>query len=145
MHSTLKKRMQSKSGHIPAILMIGTIQKMNTADLIVCVKSGKDFAIVLVNGQNLFQKLGIKDKYAKYSLLKKWLKVFAGNSKHIFGISVSALAVEDEMFLYFSAQVGETNKTTFHQCRKPSNWLITLSFIVMLLWLFFIYDSICRL
>lgn len=79
-----------------------------------------------------------------------------------FGISVSTLAVEDEMFLYFSAsfigglaiyvlslllpkKVGETNKTAFHQCHKPSNWLITLSFIVMLLWLLFISDSICRL
>lgn len=80
----------------------------------------------------------------------------------LFGISVSTLAVEDEMFIYFSVssigglaiyvlslllpqKIGATNKTTFRQCRKPSNWLITSSFIVILLWLFFIYDSICRL
>lgn len=79
-----------------------------------------------------------------------------------FVISISTLAVEGEMFLYFSAsfigslaiyflslflpkKVGDTNKTTFQQCRKASNWLITSSFIVMLLWLFFISDSICHL
>lgn len=79
-----------------------------------------------------------------------------------FGISTSTLAVEDEMFLYFSGfsvgtlalyvlslllpkRIGEINTTTFQQCRKPSNWLTTLSFIIMLLWIFLIYDSICRI
>lgn len=79
-----------------------------------------------------------------------------------FGISIATSAVENEMFLYFSVfslgslaiyflslllpkRIGEANKTTFQQCRKPSNWLITLSFIVMLLWSILFYDSICRI
>lgn len=78
-----------------------------------------------------------------------------------FGISIATLAVEDEMFLYFSVfsvgptalyflslflpkRVGESNITTFQQCRKPSNWLITLSFIVLVLWGIMFCDTACR-
>lgn len=78
-----------------------------------------------------------------------------------FGISIATLAVENEMFLYFSVfsigslaiyflslflpkRVGDTNMTTFQQCRKPSNWLITLSFIVMMLWSILLCDAISR-
>ncbi len=78
-----------------------------------------------------------------------------------FGISMSTLAVEEEMSLYFSVfsigplalyflslllpkNIGETNTTTFQQCCKPANWLITLSFILMLLWSIFLCDIICR-
>lgn len=78
-----------------------------------------------------------------------------------FGVSMATLAVENEMFLYFSVfslgslaiyflslflpkRVGETNTTTFQQCRKPSNWLITLSFIVMLFWIILLCDAISR-
>ncbi|MBP3288089.1 MAG: hypothetical protein J6L79_02500 [Muribaculaceae bacterium] len=78
-----------------------------------------------------------------------------------FGVSIATMAVENEMFLYFSVfsfgalaiyflslflpkRVGETNTTTFHQCRKPSNWLITLSFIVMMLWSILLCDAISR-
>lgn len=77
-----------------------------------------------------------------------------------FGVSITTIAVENEMFLYFSVfslgslaiyflslflpkRVDETNTTTFQQCRKPSNWLITLSFIVLLLWIFFVCNVIC--
>lgn len=79
-----------------------------------------------------------------------------------FGISISALTVEEDMFLYFSAsslgslvfyflslflpkRIGEANATTFQQCRKPSNWLVTVSFIVLLLWcimLFYVIDKV---
>lgn len=76
-----------------------------------------------------------------------------------FGVSIATLAVENEMFLYFSVfslgslaiyflslflpkRVGDTNMTTFQQCRKPSNWLITLSFIVMMLWSILLCDAI---
>lgn len=76
-----------------------------------------------------------------------------------FGVSIATLAVDNEMFLYFSVfslgslaiyflslflpkRVGDTNMTTFQQCRKPSNWLITLSFIVMLLWCILLCDAI---
>ena len=78
-----------------------------------------------------------------------------------FGVSIATLAVENEMFLYFSVfslgslaiyflslflpkRVGETNTTTFQQCRKPTNRLITLSFIVMLMWIFMLCDAISR-
>lgn len=78
-----------------------------------------------------------------------------------FGVSIATMAVENEMFLYFSVfsigslaiyflslflpkRVGEKNTTTFRQCRKPSNWLITLSFIVLLMWLFMLCDAISR-
>lgn len=78
-----------------------------------------------------------------------------------FGVSIATMAVENEMFLYFSVfslgplaiyflslflpkRVGETNTTTFQQSRKPSNWLITLSFIVMLLWSILLCDAISR-
>lgn len=78
-----------------------------------------------------------------------------------FGISIATMAVENEMFLYFSVfslgslaiyilslclpkRVGETNTTTFQQSRKPSNWLITLSFIVMMLWSILLCDAISR-
>lgn len=78
-----------------------------------------------------------------------------------FSISIATAAVENEMFLYFSVfslgslaiyflslflpkRVGETNTTTFQQCRKPSNWLITLSFIVMMLWSILLCDAISR-
>lgn len=78
-----------------------------------------------------------------------------------FGVSIATLAVENEMFLYFSVfsigslvicflslflpkRVGDTNMTTFQQCRKPSNWLITLSFIVMMLWSILLCDAISR-
>lgn len=78
-----------------------------------------------------------------------------------FGVSIATLTVENEMFLYFSVfslgalaiyflslflpkRVGETNTTTFQQCRKPSNWLITLSFIVMMLWSILLCDAISR-
>lgn len=78
-----------------------------------------------------------------------------------FGISIATSAVENEMFLCFSVfslgsltiyfmslflpkRVGETNITTFQQCRKPSNWLITLSFIIMLLWSILLCDAISR-
>lgn len=76
-----------------------------------------------------------------------------------FGVSIATLAVENEMFLYFSIfsigslaiyflslflpkRVDDTNMTTFHQCRKPSNWLITLSFIAMMLWSILLCDAI---
>lgn len=79
-----------------------------------------------------------------------------------FGVSIATLAVENEMFLYFSVfslgslaiyflslflpkRVGETNTTTFQQCRKPTNRLITLSFIVMLLWSILLCDTIYRI
>ncbi len=78
-----------------------------------------------------------------------------------FGVSIATSAVENEMFLCFSVfslgslaiyflslflpkRVGETNTTTFQQCRKPSNWVITLSFIVMLLWSILLCDAISR-
>lgn len=78
-----------------------------------------------------------------------------------FSVSIATAAVENEMFLYFSVfslgslaiyflslflpkRVGETNTTTFQQCRKPSNWLITLSFIVMMLWSILLCDAISR-
>lgn len=78
-----------------------------------------------------------------------------------FGVSIATSAVENEMFLCFSVfsleslaiyflslflpkRVGETNTTTFQQCRKPSNWLITLSFIVMMLWSILLCDAISR-
>lgn len=78
-----------------------------------------------------------------------------------FGISIATSVVENEMFVYFSVfsmgsmaiyflslflpkRVGETNTTTIQQCHKPSNWLITLSFIVMLLWSILLYDAISR-
>lgn len=78
-----------------------------------------------------------------------------------FGVSIATLVVENEMFVYFSGfslgslaiyflslflpkRVGETNTTTFQQCRKPSNWLITLSFIVMMLWSILLCDAISR-
>ena len=78
-----------------------------------------------------------------------------------FGVSIATLAVENEMFLYFSVfslgslviyflslflpkSVRETNTKTFQQCRKPSNWLITLSFIVMMLWSILLCDAISR-
>lgn len=76
-----------------------------------------------------------------------------------FGVSIATMAVENEMFLYFSVfslgplaiyflslllpkRIGDTNMTTCQQCRKPSNWLITLSFIVMLLWCILLCDAI---
>lgn len=69
----------------------------------------------------------------------------------LFVISVFTLAVEDEMFLYFSVsaigglamyvlslflprRVDNVNTTIFQQCRKPSNWLVTVSFVVLMLW-----------
>lgn len=78
-----------------------------------------------------------------------------------FGISIATMVVENEMFRYFSVfslgslaiyvlslflpkKVGETNTTTFQQCRKPSNWLITLSFIVMMLWSILLCEAISR-
>lgn len=78
-----------------------------------------------------------------------------------FGVSIVTLAVENEMFLYFSVsslgplviyflslflpkRAGDTNITTIQQCRKPSNWLITLSFIVMLSWSILLCDAISR-
>lgn len=76
-----------------------------------------------------------------------------------FCISILTYAVEQEMFFYFSIfsiglyflslflpkRVGETNITTFKQCHKPSNQLITLSFIVMTLWSISLCDTICHL
>lgn len=79
-----------------------------------------------------------------------------------FGISMSTLAVENEMFLCYTVftigsqalyalslflpkRIGENNTTTFQQCRKPANWLITLSFIVMVLWSILFLDTIFRL
>lgn len=78
-----------------------------------------------------------------------------------FGVSIATLAVDNEMFLYFSVfslgslaiyflslflpkRVGDTNMTTFQQCRKPSNWLTTLSFIIMVLWSILLCDAITR-
>lgn len=78
-----------------------------------------------------------------------------------FVISLSTLAVEDEMFLCFSfssigtlalyflslllpKRIGETNTTTFQQCRKPSNRLVTLSFIATLLWSIMLCYTLCR-
>lgn len=78
-----------------------------------------------------------------------------------FCISIATSIVENEMFLCFSVfylgslaiyflslflpkRDGETNTTTFQQCRKPSNWLITLSFIVMLSWSILLCDAISR-
>lgn len=80
----------------------------------------------------------------------------------LFVVSVTTLAVEHEMFLYFSIfsiislafyslslflakRIGETNTSTFQQCRKPSMRLITLSFIVLLLWSVLLCDTICRI
>ena len=77
-----------------------------------------------------------------------------------FGVSIATMAVENELFLYFSVfslgslaiyflslflpkRVGNTTMTPFQQCRKPSNWLITLSFIVMMLWNTLLCDAIC--
>ena len=77
-----------------------------------------------------------------------------------FVISISTLAVEDEMFLCFSfpsigvlalyflslflpKRIGETNTTTFQQCRKPSNRLVTLSVIAMLLWIILLCYTFC--
>lgn len=79
-----------------------------------------------------------------------------------FGISIATLTVENEMFLYFSVfslgslaiyflslflprRICEMDTTTFQQCHKPSNWLITLSFIVLLMWILLLYDAICRI
>lgn len=79
-----------------------------------------------------------------------------------FGISIATSAVETEMFLYFSVfslgslaiyflslflpkRVGETNITTFQQCSKPSNWLMTLSFIVLMMWIILLCDAISRM
>lgn len=84
-----------------------------------------------------------------------WMFIF------FFGISIATSVVENEMFVYFSVfsmgsmaiyflslflpkRVGETNTTTIQQCYKPSNWLITLSFIVMLLWSILLCDAISR-
>ncbi|WP_301056106.1 hypothetical protein [Muribaculum intestinale] len=78
-----------------------------------------------------------------------------------FGISITTSAVENEMFLYFSVfslgplaiyflslflpkRIREANKTTFQQCRKPSNWLITLSFIILIMWILLLCDAISR-
>lgn len=78
-----------------------------------------------------------------------------------FGISILTLLVEEEFFIYFSVfslgslaayflslflpkRIGDTNMTTFQQCRKPSNWLITLSFITLLVWILMICDAISR-
>lgn len=78
-----------------------------------------------------------------------------------FGVSIATMTVENEIFLYFSVfslgslalyflslflpkRVGDTNMTTFQQCRKPSNWLITLSFSVMMLWSILLCDAISR-
>lgn len=78
-----------------------------------------------------------------------------------FSVSIATMAVENELVLYFSVfsigslaiyflslflpkRVGETNTTTFRQCRKSSNWLIALSFIVLLMWLFMLCDAISR-
>lgn len=79
-----------------------------------------------------------------------------------FGISIATSTVENEMFLYFSIfslgslaiyflslflpkRVGETNITTFQQCSKPSNWLMTLSFIVLMMWIILLCDAISRI
>ncbi len=78
-----------------------------------------------------------------------------------FSVSIVTMAVENELVLYFSVfsigslaiyflslflpkRVGETNTTTYRQCRKSSNWLIALSFIVLLMWLFMLCDAISR-
>lgn len=78
-----------------------------------------------------------------------------------FGVSIATSAVENEMFLCFSVfslgslamyflslflpkRVGETNTTTLRQCRKPSNWLITLSFIIMVFWSILLCDALSR-
>ena len=78
-----------------------------------------------------------------------------------FGISITTSAVENEMFLYFSVfslgplaiyflslflpkRIREANKTTFQQGRKPSNWLITLSFIILIMWILLLCDAISR-
>lgn len=45
--------------------------------------------------------------------------------------------------LFLPKRVVETNITTIQQCQKPSNWLITLSFIVMLMWCIMLFDTIC--
>ncbi len=76
-----------------------------------------------------------------------------------FIISMFALAVEDEMFICFSVfsigslaiyiislflpkRIDGVNTTTFRQCGKQSNWLVTLSFLVMWLWCFNLSYSI---
>lgn len=68
-----------------------------------------------------------------------------------FVISIFTSEVEEEMFQCFSVfslgslaiyflslflpkRVGDTNMTTYQQCRKPSNRLITLSFLILLMW-----------
>lgn len=78
-----------------------------------------------------------------------------------FSVSIATMAVENEMFLYFSVfslgslatyflslflpkRIGETNTTTFQQCRKPSTWLITLSFIILIMWIVLLCDAISR-
>ncbi len=78
-----------------------------------------------------------------------------------FGISIPTLAVESEMFLCFSIfsigpfgiyflslllpkRIGDSNMTTYQQCRKPKNWLITLSFVFLLFWSWLLCDAIYR-
>lgn len=79
-----------------------------------------------------------------------------------FGISIATSTVENEMFLCFSilslgslaifflslflpTRAGDTHLTTFQQCRKPAYWLITLSFIVLLMWILLLFNAISLL
>lgn len=79
-----------------------------------------------------------------------------------FIISLFTSAVEDEMFFCFTVfsviplamyslslflpkKIGDSNTTTFRQCSRPANWLITLSFLIMLMWSILLCDVISRL
>lgn len=79
-----------------------------------------------------------------------------------FGISIATSTVENEMFRCFSIlslgylaiyflslflpkRAGDTHLTTVQQCRKPANWLITLSFIVLLMWILLLCNAISLL
>lgn len=79
-----------------------------------------------------------------------------------FGISLLTLVVEKEMFLYFSffsigaqvlyflslllpKRINESNITTFQQCTKPTNWIITISFIILISWSSLLCDTIYRI
>lgn len=54
-------------------------------------------------------------------------------------------------FLFYAASlwlpknVDGSNTNTFRQCAKPSNWLVTSSYIVVFLWILFTFDAIVML
>lgn len=79
-----------------------------------------------------------------------------------FVISMVTSVVEDEMFFCFTVfsviplamyslslflpkKTGDSNTTTFRQCCRPANWLITLSFVIMLMWSILLCGVISRI